>query len=49
MVETTNEGILMADKSGIITFANRKISEMLGYSIDELLGTDGLFLIDNES
>ncbi|MGB8233341.1 MAG: PAS domain S-box protein, partial [Methanobacterium sp.] len=49
MVETTNEGILMADNSGIITFANRKISEMLGYSIDELLGTDGLFLVDNES
>ena len=49
MVETANEGILMADKSGIITFANRKISEMLGYSIDELLGTDGLFLVDNES
>ena len=48
MVKTANEGILVADSTGIITFANNKISKMLGYSIEELIGTDGLFLIDNE-
>ena len=46
IVETANEGIIMADPSGIITFVNDKIVEMFGYSVEELLGTDGLFLID---
>ena len=42
IVETANEGIMMADTSGIITFVNNKMIEMLGYSKDELLGTDAL-------
>lgn len=46
IVETANEGIMIGDTSGIITFVNAKMEEMLGYSAKELLGTDGLFLID---
>ncbi len=32
--------------TGITTFVNAKMEELLGYSREELLGTDGLFLID---
>ncbi|MGB9202221.1 PAS domain S-box protein [Methanobacterium sp.] len=46
IIETANEGILMTDPSAIITFANSKMAEMLGYSIKELLGLDSLTLID---
>ena len=46
IVETANEGIMIGDPSGIITFVNVKMEEILGYSSEELLGTDGLFLID---
>lgn len=46
MVEAVNEGIMMADTSGIVTFVNNKMVEMLGYSQDELLGTDALFLLE---
>ena len=48
IVETANEGIMMADTSGIVTFVNNKMIEMLGYSKDELLGTDALFLVDKD-
>ncbi|MDD3984940.1 MAG: PAS domain S-box protein [Methanobacterium sp.] len=46
MVETVNEGIMMANTYGIVTFVNNKMVEMLGYSKDELLGTDALFLLE---
>ncbi len=46
IVETANEGIMIGNPSGIITYVNPKMEEMLGYSKEELLGTDGLFLID---
>ena len=36
----------MADSSGIVTFVNNKMVEMLGYSKEELLGTDALFLVE---
>jgi two-component system, cell cycle sensor histidine kinase and response regulator CckA len=38
IVETTNEGIGTIDTEGRITFANRRLSEMLGYASGELLG-----------
>ena len=46
IVETANEGIMMTDTSGIVTFVNNKMVEMLGYSKEELLGTDALFLLE---
>ena len=36
IVETSNEGILVGDSLGIITFANSKMADMLGYSIEEI-------------
>ncbi len=42
IIETANEGIMMGGLDGRITFANKKMSDMLGYSIDELVGKIGL-------
>jgi len=42
LIETASEGIMMGGLDGRITFANKKISDMLGYSIDELVGEIGL-------
>ncbi len=38
IVETTNEGILTTDVHSNITFCNRRIGEMFGYSAEEILG-----------
>ena len=38
IIETSNEGIMILDVEGRITFANRHISEMLGYSEKEIIG-----------
>lgn len=39
IVETAHEGIWLADASGITTFVNRHMAEMLGYTPDEMVGT----------
>ena len=38
IVETANEGIVRIDAEVRITYANKKITEMLGYSLEELIG-----------
>ena len=38
IIETANEGIMITDPSAIVIFANAKMAEMLGYSIEELAG-----------
>lgn len=38
IVETANEGICSIDQNFIVTFVNRKMAQMLGYSIDEMIG-----------
>ncbi len=42
IVETSNEGILTVDAESKITFVNRRLSEMLGYPVDEILGKSSL-------
>lgn len=37
LIETTNEGILITDNNGAITFVNEKMSEMLDYDPAEIL------------
>jgi two-component system cell cycle sensor histidine kinase/response regulator CckA len=39
IVETTNEGIWTHDTESKITFVNERLSEMLGYRADEMVGT----------
>ncbi len=38
LVETMNEGLLVVDENGVLTYVNEKLCEMLGYSRDELVG-----------
>jgi PAS domain S-box-containing protein len=38
IVETSNEGIWSVDKDGKTTFVNKKMSKMLGYTQQELIG-----------
>jgi PAS domain S-box-containing protein len=38
LVETMNEGLAMADQNYVFTFVNERLSEMLGYSRQELVG-----------
>jgi PAS domain S-box-containing protein len=45
IVETTGDGIMIGDPDGIITFANRRMADMLGYGPDELIGLHGFDLI----
>ena len=44
IVETTQEGILVTDLEGKITFANAHIADSLGYTVEELVGKPGLAL-----
>ncbi len=49
IVELANEGILQRDSSSTITYVNHKMADMLGYSVEEMLGrplTDFLFAED---
>lgn len=36
--ETSQAGIILVRSDGVITFANRRMAEMFGYSLDELVG-----------
>jgi PAS domain S-box-containing protein len=38
MVETANEGIWRLDADGRITFVNQRMAEMLGYSVNDMVG-----------
>lgn len=38
LAETAAEGIMMTDTNGQIVYANKRMAEILGYSIDELIG-----------
>ena len=41
IIETSNEGIITATPDGIFTYVNQKMADMLGYSIDEIIGKTG--------
>jgi PAS domain S-box-containing protein len=46
IVETTNQGVLVVDAAGRITFANARVAAMLGHEPGELLGRSPLDLAD---
>jgi len=48
IVETANEGILIIDAEVRITYANKKIAELLGYSLEELIGRFLWDFVDEE-
>ena len=48
LVEQLSEGILVSDLDGTITFANPRMAEMLGYTVEELVGRKASTLIRDE-
>ncbi|MBU1451858.1 MAG: PAS domain S-box protein [Proteobacteria bacterium] len=40
--DTVLSGIILVDAQGVISFANRRMAEMFGYEMDELIGTSYL-------
>lgn len=45
LVEGMNEGVLVRDAAGVITYASPQFREMLGYTAEELVGTRGEYLL----
>ncbi|MHA1226947.1 MAG: PAS domain S-box protein [Candidatus Hodarchaeales archaeon] len=48
LVEKLEEGVLIEDTNGFISFVNPKLTEILGYTKDELLGKHWSYLIPDE-
>ncbi|HEX6064958.1 MAG TPA: PAS domain S-box protein [Longimicrobiales bacterium] len=40
VLEVSGEGIVMRNAKGTITFANERFADMLGYTVDEIVGKD---------
>ena len=49
ILETMNEGFRVIDEKGFITYANVKLSEMLGYKADEMIGRPATEFLDEQS
>jgi PAS domain S-box-containing protein len=49
IVETAAEGVALLDADGGIVFANGKLAELLGRSVDDLGGNDFMALMDEHS
>lgn len=49
IVETATEGVWMFDVKSKTTFANRRIAQMLGYTVEEMLGRSLFDFIDEDS
>jgi diguanylate cyclase (GGDEF)-like protein/PAS domain S-box-containing protein len=49
VLETAEEGIWTLDPSGITTFANHRMSEILGRSMDELVGASAFTCIEEQA
>lgn len=48
LVDTMQEGIMVINPGATITFVNPRMAEMLGYTIDELIGLDLMKLLNEE-
>jgi len=48
LLQTTLEGVITVDRNSITTFVNQRMAEMLGYSMEELLGRNITPLIHPE-
>ena len=48
MIETAYEGIWIIDEQGNTTFVNPRMAQMLGYSIEEMIGKPFFAFMDEE-
>ena len=48
LVENLHDGIWRIDKDGYTTFVNPRMAEMLGYSVDEMLGAHVLSFVEEQ-
>jgi PAS domain S-box-containing protein len=48
IVETTNEGIWVTDAETKITYVNKKMADLLGYTTEEMIGILALDLVDKD-
>jgi PAS domain S-box-containing protein len=48
LLEQLSEGILVSDLDDVITFANPRMAEMLGYTVEELIGQKDTILMVEE-
>lgn len=48
LIETTNEGVWITDEEGIVTFVNKRMSEMLDYDPAEIIDNYAFDFIDSE-
>ena len=42
IIETANEGIVLGDSKGKMNFVNKKMADMLGYPVKDIIGKSGL-------
>ncbi len=50
LIETMNEGLMVIDNQGVLTYVNEKFCELLGYSRNEILGRQyGEFLSEADA
>ena len=48
LVEQANEGVLALNQDGVVTFSNPRMAEMLGYSVDEIVGLEFAAFMGND-
>lgn len=46
LVRTVREGVLLVDTDGRISFSNQRLAEMLGYSVEEIVGSKVSSLVE---
>jgi PAS domain S-box-containing protein len=49
LIEAMNEGLGMDDENGLLVYANDRLCEMLGYSLDEIIGRPVLSFFDDKN
>ena len=48
IIETANIGIWLIDRNSNTIFVNKKMADLLGYTIDEMMGTPLFYFMDDE-
>ncbi|KWT86735.1 CHASE domain-containing protein [Candidatus Magnetominusculus xianensis] len=49
LIELSQEGVWLVDKNNITTLVNRAVADMIGYTVEEIVGVSFLEFVDDES